>query len=85
MEPTKRQRSIKKIGSSSQAPTRPQRTSLTCTNVRAQGNILLSLTNPYHVAKHNYLNERLVLAARYYDEELLARLGMLDDTQWLFA
>ena len=27
----------------------------------------------------------MVVATRYYDEELLARLGMLDDTQWFFA
>jgi len=25
------------------------------------------------------------VATRYYAEELLARLGMLDDNQWLFA
>ena len=27
----------------------------------------------------------MVVITRYYDEELLARLGMLDDIQWLFA
>ena len=27
----------------------------------------------------------MVVATRYYAEELLARLGMLDDNQWLFA
>ena len=27
----------------------------------------------------------MVMAIRYYDEELLARLEMLDDIRWLFA
>jgi len=27
----------------------------------------------------------MVVAIRYYDEELLAHLGMLDDIRWLFA
>jgi len=27
----------------------------------------------------------MVLATRYYDEELLACLGMLDDIMWLFT
>jgi len=27
----------------------------------------------------------MVVATRYYDEELLARLGMLDDIRWLFV
>ena len=31
------------------------------------------------------MNERVVVATRYYDEDLLARLGMLDDIRWLFA
>ena len=26
-----------------------------------------------------------MVATRYYDEELLAQLGLLDDTWWLFA
>jgi len=43
------------------------------------------LTNPDHVARYNFLKERMVVAPRYYDEELLARLGMLDDIRWLFA
>jgi len=31
------------------------------------------------------LNERMVVATRYYDNDLLARLRMLDDVRWLFA
>ena len=27
----------------------------------------------------------MIVVARYYDEELLARLGMLDDIRWLLA
>ena len=27
----------------------------------------------------------MVVATRYYGEELLARLGMLDDIRWLFS
>jgi len=30
------------------------------------------------------LNEHIVVATRYYDKELLARFGMLDDIRWLF-
>ena len=55
--------------------------------MRAQGDVHnpLSLTNLDHVAGYNCLNERMVVATQYYDEELLARLGMLDDIRWLFA
>ena len=38
-----------------------------------------------HVARYNFLNECIVVAIRYYDEDLLARLGLLDDIRWLFA
>jgi len=31
------------------------------------------------------LNECVVIATRYYDEDLLARLEMLDNIRWLFA
>jgi len=87
MAPTKRQRSTKEVGSSSQALARPQRISRTSTNARARGNILhpLSLTHPDHIATYNCLNERIVVATTYYDEDLLARLGLLDDIRWLFA
>ena len=55
--------------------------------MRAQGNIPhpLGLTNPDHVARYNCLNECMVVATRYDDEELLVLLGMLDDIRWLFA
>jgi len=87
MLPTKRQRSTKEVGSSSQAPPQPQRTSRTSTNAHARGNIPhpLVLTHPDHVARYNCLNEHMVIATRYYDEELLAWLGMLHDIRWLFA
>jgi len=87
MAPTKRQRSTREIGSSSQAPPQPQRTSRISTDAHARGNILhpLGLIYPNHVASYNCLNERVVVATRYYDEDLKARLGMLDDIRWLFA
>jgi len=75
--------STKEVGSSSQAPSQQQRTSRTPTNARARGNISQPLGLIYrdHVARYNYLNERMVVATRYYDEELLAWLGMLGDVQ----
>jgi len=87
MVPTKRQRSTKEIGSPTQAPPQPWRTSWTSTNACAKGNIahLLTLIHPDHVARYNWLSERMVIATRYYGEELLCWLGMLDDIPWLFA
>ena len=84
MVPTKRQRSTKEVGSSSQAPPQPQRT---CRTAHARDNIPhpLGLTHPDHVVRYIYLNERIVVATRCYDEDLLARLEMLDDIRWLFA
>ena len=84
MAPTKRQRSTKEVGSSSQAPPQPQKTSW---SAHAKGNIPhpLGLTHPDHVVRYTCLNERMVVATRYYDEDSLARLGMLDDIRWLFA
>jgi len=74
MAPNKKQRGTKEVGSWSQVPPRPQRTSRTLTNARARGNILhpLGLTHSDHVAKYNCLNERVIVATRYYDEALLA-------------
>jgi len=87
MAPNKSQWSIKELGSSSQVPTRPQRISQTSANARDQGNIphCLSLMHLDHVARFTCLNERMVVATRYYEEELLAQLRMLDDIRWLFA
>jgi len=70
MAPTKRQRSTKEVGSSSQAPPQPQRTSQTSTNARTKGNIShpFGLTHPDHVARYNCLNEQMVVATRFYDE-----------------
>ena len=87
MAATKRQRSIKEVGSSSQTPTQPQRTYRTSSSSRAQGNIShpLGLTNLDHVARYNCLNEHVAVATRYYVEDLLARLRILDDIYWFFA
>ena len=40
--------------------------------------------HPNHVTRYNCLNEHMI-ATRYYDEDLLARLGILNDIRWLFA
>jgi len=87
MPPAERQSSVKDVGSSSKAPSQPQQTTRTSTSARAQVNIPhhIGLTNPDHVTRHNCLNECMVVATRYYDEGLLARLGMLDDIRWLFT
>jgi len=87
MAPNKRQRSTKEVGKSSQAPTSPQRTSRMSTNMCARGHILhpLGLTHPIYVARYNYLNEHVIVVTRHYDEDLLARLRMLDDIRWLFT
>jgi len=87
MAPIKRQRSIKKARTSSQAPSWPQRTSRTSTTAWARGNNShhLGLTSPERVARYSFLNERIVVATRYYDEELLGWLGLLDDIRWLFV
>ena len=76
----KRQRSTKEVGSSSEAPLQPQSTSQTAC---ARGNIPhpLGLTHPHRIARYNCLTEHKVVATRYYDEELLAWLGMLGDVQ----
>jgi len=87
MAPNKRQMSTKEVGSSSQAPPPPQQTTWTSTTMHARGNIPhpVGLTHPDHFARYNCLNERVVAATRYYDEDMLARLGILDDIRWLFA
>lgn len=87
MAPTKGQRSMKEAWTSIQAPSRPQRSSRTSTNAQARGKVPhpLVLTNPKHIVGYTCLNERIVVATRYYDEELLGHLGLLDDIRWLFA
>ena len=57
------------------------------TNAPAWRNIPhpLGLTHPDHVAPYNCLNERIVVVTKYYDKDLLAKLGILDDIIWLFT
>jgi len=64
MAPTKRQRSLKEVGSSSQVPSWPQWTSRISTNARTHGNVPYppGLTNPDHVARYNYSNECMIIA-----------------------
>jgi len=45
----------------------------------------LGLIDPKHIARYNNLNSKLVVTTYYYDEDLLARVGLLDDIRWLFA
>jgi len=42
------------------------------------------LTHLDHVARYDGLNGHMVVATGYYDKELLAWIGMLDDIRWLF-
>ena len=38
-----------------------------------------------HIAHFNYLSSRRIVATRYYDDELLNQMDLLDDIRWLFA
>jgi len=55
--------------------------------MRNQGNIPhpLGLANSKHIARFNALSSKLVAATRYYDEDVLNHLRLLDDICWLFA
>jgi len=72
---------------SSQAPQCAPRTSKTSTNARTQGITPnpLGLTHREHVARCNVLSSKLVVATHYYNEDLVTRLGLLDDFHWLFT
>ena len=85
--PKKRTKSNPEAGSSSQAPPYTTRATRTPTAVRIRGNPPdpLGLTNPEHVARFNCLNRRRIVATRYYDDEFLNQMGLLDDIHWLFA
>ena len=80
MEPKKKVRTIKEVGTPSQAPKRAPQTCLTPTNARNQDNFPnpLGLTNSDHIATYNVLSSKLVVATCYYDEDLLIQLGLLD-------
>jgi len=69
------------VGTSSQAPQGAPRTSRPSTNTGNRGNIPnpRGLTHPKHIARYNNLSTKLVVATRYYDEDLLTRLDLLDD------
>ena len=53
----------------------------------AQGNAPhpLGLVNLSHIEHYNCLSSRSVVATRYYDDELLVQLGLLEDIRWLFG
>ena len=55
--------------------------------MRNRGNIPhpLGLTNPKHIARYNILSSKLLVATRYYDEDVLNCLELLYDIHWLFA
>ena len=81
MAPKKKLRSTQGDDASSQVPQRTTRTSWTSTTVRTQGNSAhpVGLIYPNHVVCYTCLSSRLVIATRFYDEDLLAQLGSLDD------
>jgi hypothetical protein len=86
MAPKKRTKTTQEAGTSSQAPSRAPRTTRT-SRASARGNAPhpLGLLNPVHIARYNCLSNRTVVATRYYDEDLLVQLGLLEDIRWLFA
>ena len=76
-----------KVGSWSQAPLRTTQATRTTAIARTRGNPppFLGLTNLEHVARFNCLSSRRIVVIRYYDDELLNQMGLLDDIRWLFA
>ena len=81
-----RDRTTHEAGTSSQAP--PRATRVTCTSrASAPGNAPhpLGLVHPTHIEHFNRLSSQSVVATCYYDEELLAQMGLLQDIRWLFA
>ena len=65
----------------------PSRTSWTSTSKRTQGNtpLPLGLTHFGDIACYTCLISALVVATYFYDKDLLAQLGLLDDIRWLFT
>ena len=47
---------------------------------RTYGNALkpLALTNPHYVARYNTLCSMLIVITKYFDEDLLTDLGLMD-------
>jgi len=45
----------------------------------------VTLTNLRRVARYNALRSKLLAATHYFNGNLLASLGLLDDIRWLFA
>ena len=80
MAPKKMTKTTQEAGTSSQAPQRATRTSRT-SRASARGNAPhpLGLTNPTHIERYNCLSCRSIVATRYYDEELLVQMGLLED------
>ena len=86
MAPNKRTKTTQEAGTSSQAPPRAIRATQT-SGPSAEGNALhpLSLVNPSHIERFNCLSSRSIVATRYYDEELVIQMCLLDDIRWLFV
>ena len=79
-------KTTQEAGTSSKAPQRETRATWT-SQASARGNAPhpVGLTNPTHIERYNCLSSRSVVATRYYDEELLVQMGLLEDIRWLFA
>ena len=73
MAPTKKQKTIERVRTSSQAPKRPTLASQICTNIRTRGNAHhhLNLTSSNHIARFNVLDSWKIIITRFYNEDLL--------------
>ena len=55
--------------------------------MRSRGNIPhpVGLTDLEHIVRYNALSSKLIVATRYYDEDMLNYLRLLDNIHCLFA
>ena len=80
MVPKWKAKATHEVGTSSQAPLRATRVTLTSrTSARGNAPHSLGLVNLSHIEHFNYLSSRSVVTTHYYDEELLVQMGLLDD------
>ena len=87
MASKKETRTRQEAETSSQAPQWAPRNSCISIAIRNWGNIPhpLDLTNPEYITRYNALNSKLLVAARYYNEDVLSCFKLLDDIHQLFA
>jgi len=87
MAPKKKARTTQGVRTLRQAQKRPTQTSRTSIDARMQGTAPhpFGLTNSDHIARYNALSSRRIVATRYFDDDLLTNLGLMDNIHWLFA